>query len=408
MDSSRARLLFVTTSSGLGGAEKVLSLLARAEHARWEKVAVCSLKPQGQIARDLERDGVPAYTCGLSERQGLAGALSTLHAARRLLRVVRELRPTLVHALMFRAGLASRLPALVGAAPRLLVSVRRLERRGFFSHLADRLSARAVDRFTAVSEAARRQIARRSGIPLERIERIPNGVEVAGPDGAGAAAGPWRQDRRARGRDFLQRLTGSPLPDVLIGSIGRLEPVKGHRILLEAAARLPPPPPASHPLPGAAGDRPAFERLGIVLVGDGPERAALTALASRPPLRGRVWILGERADAASLLPAFDMFALPSFSEGMSNALLEAMAEGIPVIATRAGGTPEVVEPDASGLLVDPGDPAALAGALAGLMANPQRAAALGWAGRERVRREFSIERMLGAYRRVYDDLLAPL
>jgi glycosyltransferase involved in cell wall biosynthesis len=400
MELSQARLLFVITASGLGGSEKILAHLARAERPRWEAVAVCSLKPPGETALALQREGVPILTCGLRDGGGPRGVLSTAAAGVRLLRVLRDFRPTLIHAFLFRAGLVARLPRLRGNGPRLVVSVRRVEARGRLAHLLDRWSARAVDRFTAVSEEARRQISRRSRIPMQRIERIPNGTEVPTPPGGAAVARSWLEERRAAARRRLEALTG-PLPPLLLGSVGRLEPVKGHRTLLEALARLIPAGVASDPGIG-------LNRAGLVLLGDGSERRALMKRVSRPPLAGRVWILGERPDARHLLPAFDIFVLPSLSEGMSNALLEAMAEGIPVVATRAGGTPEVVRDGESGLLVDPGEPAALAGAIGKMMTLGERAAAYGLAGREAIQRHFSLQAMLHAYRRLYSELVEPL
>jgi glycosyltransferase involved in cell wall biosynthesis len=401
MDLSQARLLFLSTGSGLGGSEKILAHLARAERPAWRGVGICSLKPLGSVGRLLEREGVPVFSCDLADGHGVQGLLATLRTCRPLLDVVGEFRPTLIHAFLFRAGLLARLPVCMGRVPRLVVSIRRLETRGLGAHLLDRWTSRAVHRFTAVSEAARRQIVRRSGIPAERIDRIPNGVVVPGPPEAWGPAAAWREERRAQARRRLESLTG-PLPNLLIGSVGRLEKVKGHRVLLEAVARLVPT--SSGRIPGG----PGLDRVGVVLAGDGRERRALEAMAARPPLAGRVWFLGERADLPDLLPALDLFVLPSLSEGMSNALLEAMAEGIPAVATRVGGNPEVIVPGVCGVLVDPGDPAALGGAIAKLVASPERARALGLAGRERVRREFSFEEMLRAYHHLYWKLLSAL
>jgi glycosyltransferase involved in cell wall biosynthesis len=424
MELSQARLLFVITSSGVGGSEKILAHLARAERPRWAAVGVCSLKPPGRTALALEREGIAIFSCWMREGRGPRGVLSTAAAGLRLLRVIRRFRPTLIHAFLFRAGLLARLPRLSGDGPRLVVSVRRVETRGRLAHLLDRWSAGKVDRFTAVSEETRRQICRRSGIPAKAVERIPNGIEVPMPAGGEAADRSWFEQRRAAARRRLEALTG-PLPPLLIGSVGRLEPVKGHRCLLEAMARLIPAGAGANPGAGAEVGDPSVPRLGayagsapdpgvglgragLVLLGDGSERRALQRLASRPPLAGRVWILGERDDARDLLPALDLFVLPSLSEGMSNALLEAMAEGIPVVATRAGGTPEVVREGVSGLLAEPGEPAALAGAIAKMVTLGERAAAYGLAGREAIRRDFSTASMLRAYRRIYSQLVDPL
>ena len=147
---------------------------------------------------------------------------------------------------------------------------------------------------------------------------------------------------------------------------------------------------------------------GIVLVGDGSERPALESLAREPALMGRVHFLGERTDLADLLPAFDLFVLPSRSEGLSNALLEAMAEGIPAVASRAGGNTEVIEHGFSGLLFEVDNPASLAGHLAKLLSNPEGALRLGLRGRERVQEDFSLEKMLQGYRNLYERILLPL
>lgn len=395
MRPAEGRLLFVITGSALGGTEKVLYRLARAERTSWEAVEVCSLKPPGHFGILLQHEGIPVVSCGLREVIGARGGLATLGAVLPLLRIVRRFRPTLIHAFMFRSGILARLPIALRRAPRLVVSIRQIEHRHRLLHLLDRCTVGAVDRFTAVSAAAREAITARSGIRADRIEVIPNGVEVPGPaPGAGATAyDDWRRARRDGARRFLESLTG-PLPQVVVGCAGRLHPVKGHRFLLEAMESL-------------LSSGPA-RTMALVLVGEGGERASLQTLVSRPPLQGRAFLLGERPDLSGILPAFDLFVLPSRAEGMSNALLEAMAEGIPAIATRAGGTVEVIEPDVSGLLVDAGARPALASAIGALAADPSRARALGLAARERVRRRFSLDDMLAAYHRLYEALLAGL
>ncbi|MEM9755872.1 MAG: glycosyltransferase family 4 protein, partial [Pseudomonadota bacterium] len=156
--------------------------------------------------------------------------------------------------------------------------------------------------------------------------------------------------------------------------VGRLAPVKGLRVLMAALRRL---------------DAPDVR---LTVVGDGPERAALQALAA--PLGAAVRFTGYQSqeEVAQILATADAFVLPSFAEGVPVVLMEALAAGLPVIATRITGVPELVEDGVSGLLVTPGDPGALAAAIADLSARADRGRSLGAAGRKTVRAEFAIDR----------------
>ena len=155
----------------------------------------------------------------------------------------------------------------------------------------------------------------------------------------------------------------------------------------------------------------AFSRLAddprtlLVIVGDGPCRASLTAAVAELGVGGRVRLLGERDDVPAVLAAFDIFVLSSIGEGMSNAILEAMATGLPVVATRVGGNPELVVSGTTGFLVEPRSPAALTAALSCYLGDPGLLARHGRAARELAQAEFSLERMVGAYEQLYGRLL---
>lgn len=144
----------------------------------------------------------------------------------------------------------------------------------------------------------------------------------------------------------------------------------------------------------------------LVMVGDGPLRPTLEARARDLGLNGAVRFLGAVPRAASFLPHFDVFVLSSVWEGMSNSLLEAMAAGRPVVATRVGGNPEVVVDGETGLLVPPRDPRALADAVLRLLGDPALAGRLGEAARRRVESQFTLEQMVSRMQELYDQLLA--
>lgn len=146
-------------------------------------------------------------------------------------------------------------------------------------------------------------------------------------------------------------------------------------------------------------------RLRLVMVGDGPLRAQSLALLEQAGVAELVWLPGERHDIPDVLRALDCFVLPSLAEGISNTVLEAMASALPVIATQVGGNPELVENGRTGWIVPSGDAEALAQAILAAARNPAQAARAGQAGRAEVERRFSLDAMVDAYRRLYDQML---
>jgi glycosyltransferase involved in cell wall biosynthesis len=174
---------------------------------------------------------------------------------------------------------------------------------------------------------------------------------------------------------------------VLAAVVARLEPQKGHNTVVEAAARL----------------RDRCPRLRFLFVGGGSRAADLPAMIEHKGLADRIVLTGFRTDSADLIRAADLSVLVSTREGLSNTLLESLAAARPVIASRVGGNPEVVSPDV-GVLVPPQDSTALADALAALVADPAAMTRMGAAGRERVHREFSVNRMVAETVALYEAL----
>jgi glycosyltransferase involved in cell wall biosynthesis len=178
----------------------------------------------------------------------------------------------------------------------------------------------------------------------------------------------------------VRRELGCPPDAPLVGCVGRLDPIKDHETLLRAFDEL----------------RRRFPAAQLVCVGDGAERARLTRLAGPG-----VHLLGTRTDTPRLLQAMDVFALASRNEGISNTILEAMATGLPVVASRVGGNPELVVDGGTGRLFQAGDVDALAAALAEYLGDPALRAAHGEAGRDRCLERFSVDAMVRAYEDVW-------
>ena len=239
------------------------------------------------------------------------------------------------------------------------------------------LLKRTASRLVFVSESLRRFFIESTGIAAAATEVIPNGVRLDRFEGS-----PERT---------LRRDLGLPEGTLLFGSLGNVRGPKGYEYLLRAAALLPDTLPRWH----------------VAIVGDtsGSVFPALDTLRRELGLEDRVSFVGFREDVPEVLASFDVFVLPSLSEGFSLATVQALAAGRPVVATRSGGPEEMIEDLTSGLLVDAGDAAALARALERLIQEPELGNALAAAGRAAVRDRFSMESMIGAYTELYGRTL---
>ena len=369
----------VISNLDIGGAQEVVRTLSEYLLAEGCAPVVCAFR-DGPLRGDIERLGIPVEL--LPERRH--GVLSfhlflrdQLRLRRELARLVRKHRidvvqthllwslDFLVASLRFRrrsplvfwtfhnSQLALRPDQLPGLG--WLLRPKRLAHR-----LLYRLTQRWVDGFIAVSAEVSESIMRELGGAPEKIAVICNGVDL-------------KRYERGAGRARVRQGLGLPAPARLAITVATLKEQKGHRYLIEAASLV-------------IG---RFPDLHLAFVGDGALREDLRAQARSLGIAGHVHFLGSRGDVPDLLATSDYFILPSLWEGLPMALVEAMASGLPVVATAVSGTSEVVASESAGILVPPGDAAALARAIAVLLSEPGRARAMGEAARERVRTAFS-------------------
>jgi glycosyltransferase involved in cell wall biosynthesis len=233
-----------------------------------------------------------------------------------------------------------------------------------------RLAARAADRLFCVS-ADIADTLKAAGISPAKLAVMPNGIAPAEVDHADV--------------ERTRRSLGWPENVRIVGTVGRLSTIKRQDLLLRAFARL----------------YRVRSEARLLVVGDGPEAAALRLLSAALGIASAVHFAGYQQRPEAYLRLMDVFALSSDSEGMPMALLEAWAAGVPVVSTSVGGIPELIEEGCTGLLVAPGDDDALAAALEELVADPARARALGEAGRAEVERNFGLDRAAAAYEAAY-------
>jgi len=371
------RILFLIDNLRPGGAQKALLAIVRGLRDTRAEPAVWRLGGGSRIEEDFRALGVPVLGGSDSPLKALAQPFS-------LLRYLIAERVSLVQTFLFHSDVTGRavgrLARALGptrGAPAIVSSARATNARNrWWQFLLQRMTAPLADAFTAVSRRTLDFAARREGLVAERARVIPNGIDLA----------PWTDAPDPA--DARERL-GLDKDAFVIGSVGRLHPQKGYDFLLDAIEQVAP------DVPEAV----------AAIAGYGPLREHLETRCADLGVESRVRFLGYRSDVTTALAAFDVFVLPSLWEGMSNAILEAMAASKPVVATAVDGNVEQVVDGETGLLVPPADGDALAGALLKLARDRAKARRMGEAGRRRVEREFPVARMVASYLDLYARLL---
>ncbi len=302
----------------------------------------------------------------------------------RLFRLFRELRPVIVHSRNL-AALEVVLPAWAAGVPVRIHGehgrdVGDLDGSNRKYQWLRRCYRPFVTHYIALSRDLEQYLTSRVGVPPARVTQIYNGVDT----------------RLFSPGESCQPIAGCPFSDpmcCLIGTVGRMQVVKNQTALAEAFIRV------LKTFPQLA------SRLRLVMIGNGPLRAQAQALLDQAGVAELAWLPGERDDVPEILRRLDCFVLPSLAEGVSNTILEAMASGLPVIATDVGGNGELVESGRTGELVKPADVDAMAQKIAAYAIEPRWARAAGAAGRAVVERRFSLEAMTQGYQDLYDRLL---
>ena len=381
----RPRVLLVTMSLNVGGTERQLAQIAPAIARLPIDVGVVSLLDRGAFAPDLERAGIgivgPGPLAGPLPRSRIARGLRLMGGISRLAWQLLRHRPRIVNFYL-------PLPFIIGAPMALLARVPHIlmSRRGLNTHFARYPGARTIERwlhprvsvFVANSGAVARQMIDEEGVPAERVALIRNGIDLAPFD---------RPFDRAEARAKLS----IPSDALVMIMVANLHAYKGHGDLLHALSGMTP-------------------HLGpewtLLLAGrDDGVGSSLEAQARELGIAQNVRFLGQRSDVPHLLRLADMAIHCSYEEGSSNAVLEAMAAGLPLVVTNAGGNAEAVLEGINGLVVPTRDPEALARAILRIVQDRDLASRFGNASRKRVEAEFSLERCLDKYERLYLSLL---
>ncbi|MCC7079633.1 MAG: TIGR03088 family PEP-CTERM/XrtA system glycosyltransferase [Burkholderiales bacterium] len=304
---------------------------------------------------------------------------------RELYALFRRLRPAIVHS-RNTSGLDALLPAVLAGVEHRVHGehgwdVGDLRGEAFKPALLRRLHAPMVSRYITVSQDLSRYLQTRVGVSAAKITHICNGVDTQ----------RFAPDDSPRRREVLP---AAFVEDdlFLIGTVGRLQAVKDQALLIRAFAVAI----AAHPA--------LRRRLRLAVVGDGPLREDLQALVASLGIAELTWMPGAMNDVPAVLRAFDLFVLPSLNEGISNTILEALASGLPVVATNVGGSPELIDDGVTGQLFAPGDREALTGILVRYAENPALCRQQHAAARASALERFDLGGMVRRYQAVYDEL----
>ena len=373
------KLLHIVGGSSFGGAAKIILRLAQTVKAEGWQVDILTTNSVFQEAARQHDIGVVSLDAIRREIR----PWWDLRGLVRLYKFLRRERYLVVHTHTSKAGFVGRLAAWLARVPVILHTAHGFafhERsprstRTFYCAL-ERLASRWCDRIVSVNEFHRRWALELGICGPNKISAIPNGIARQCPNLPASAV-------------VLRRCLATPPTDLIVLTMGRLAPEKGLEYLIEAASLL-------------RCSRPAFR---FVLAGDGPLRAQLEELAESLGASRHVEFLGYREDIPDLLAASDLVVLPSMREGLSIALLEAMAAGKPIVTTEIGSNLAVVSQADTALLVPPGDPQALCDAILRCGCDPALRATLGTNARLLFERRYTEERMLNSYKKLYVDLV---
>jgi glycosyltransferase involved in cell wall biosynthesis len=353
----------------VGGAEEMVLNLVRHLPARFEPSVMC-INQAGPIGEEIRKTGVPFTVLGLTP--GVSRPFDIL----RLRDALHAWSPTIVHTFLLTGSLYGRFASMMAGVPVVIgTEVNIYEHKQPLHARLERWLMRGTDAVIASAASVKDYYVAQVHADPAKVAVIYNAVD-------------WAQLQTTMARNAFRASIGVPVDAPAAGIIARLTEQKAHRVLFDAMAH------------------PALASLHLVVVGDGELRNDLISRAESLGLHHRIHFLGARRDLGDILSAIDIFAMPSYWEGLPLSMVLAMGAGLPVVASRVAGIPEVVSDGVSGILVTPGDSDQLANALASLVNDPERRSRLGRNARAFVLPRFGVDGYVDSIVTLYDRLLS--
>lgn len=374
----KTSIIFLLDKLAFGGTPlQVMELALHLDEEKFERQFVVLAQIAPELEQRLQSRGIVCHLIG-RDNWVQAGAWRDLH---KLYRAFRRLRPDIIHAFLPTSNVLGALLGKLAGVPVRISSHRDLG--GFdgerITRVNDWCDRHHVQCITANSEAVKQAVIQRAQLPAEAVRVLYNGVDT-------------EKIARAHRGAAKRRELGFSQEDLLFAVVANIRPAKGHRDALAAFLQI----------------APRFPRAHLLLCGYVADEAVhreLQNMMRAAQAEAQVHFMGSRKDMPEVLHALDVLIAPSHSEGFSNAILEAMAAGKPVVASAVGGNCEQIVPERTGYLFPCGDEAALASALHELASSPRQRRRMGAAGARRIAELFSVKAMTAAHEKLYDDLI---
>jgi sugar transferase (PEP-CTERM/EpsH1 system associated) len=362
----RIKVMHIVHNLEAGGAQNGIINLANNIDKGIFDISICSLVGTNQHSKFANRCRVALFE--LDKKSG-----NDITLPFKLSKLCRRWRPHIIHTHAWGTLCEGLIGSKMAGIPSIIHGEHGTIQKRNINIYIQRLFWALTDQLLSVSESHRKAMSDIVGYPISKIRVIKNGVDLE------------KYASCKRQREITRNQLRIKQADVVIGTVGRLFPVKNQAMLIKAFAIL-----AS-----------CVPDVRLVIVGDGPLKNELMELKNCLEMNSRVIFLGARSDIPELLNAFDIFALPSLNEGMPNTILEAMSSGLAVVATDVGGNSEIVKNNMTGLLVSSDNIEEFSAALMHLVKNPQRRRHLGQVARKQIEQEFSLRSMVLKYERLY-------
>lgn len=366
MNKKKIAVMHILPSLDVGGMENGVVNLVNNMDRNVFRPLICCLEKEGRLRSRIKED---VKVFNLEENPGLQIKLPL-----ELMRLFRNEKIDIVHTHNYYTSIygtigacLARTPVIIHGEHGMVLREEKARRK-----IVAKILANFTDVIICVSEDLRTQLSERTGISKKKIIAIANGIDFS--------LFEHKRDDLVKGEDI-----GIDKNDLVIGTVGRLVAVKDYETLIKAFSLV------VKAIPNAK----------LMFAGDGPLAEELGSLVKKLKIEEKVIFLGHHNDVHKLYKFMNVFVLSSLSEGMSNVILEAMASSVPVVATKVGSNPELIENGRNGFLVSVGDKIELARSIIGILSNPAEANKMGQAGFKRVQDSFTIDKMVNGYEKTY-------